>query len=269
MEQFYVFLIQWDIPIYFISGIGILVSLVQLGRGQNLLRTAMFSLEREQGYQLRNSSLGFLLFFTLVTAAVLYTNVQIAPTLPDTRLRLPTPTPNLFATPLSSPTPLGEQASEGGTPPPETIELAPTVTLPSGVVPPVPAGTAAPATTPTPSAVTGGGDGFIPAGGGCTPAVSISQPRPNTAVFGTVEFYGTASSDDFGFYLLEIQGDATSSTWVNILGEETVQQVSNGLLGAANLGSLPNGNYQVRLTLLDNSGGRVGQCVIDLVLSNE
>jgi hypothetical protein len=267
MEQLYVLLIQWDIPIYFVCGVGLLFALVQLARARRMLRIAMFGLEREQGRALRNSSLSFIGLFGGVLGVVLYINLQIAPSLPAELLRPPTPTPNLFATPFSSPTPLGSSAEEL-TRIPDRLEFAPTATLAANLPTAVP-----PATTPdtaaTPSIITGGGDGFIPSGGGCSPAVSISQPRPNSTVFGTIEFYGTADTANFARYQLEILGEGTSNTWVNVLGgSETQTAVSNGLLGAINLGALSNGTYQVRLVIFNGEGGSEGQCLIELVLEN-
>lgn len=267
MSQLYVAIILWDIPIYFICGVGLLFALVQLGRARRILRTAMFGLEREQGQALRNRSLSFIGLFGLVLGAVLYVNLQIAPSLPAELLRPPTPTPDLFATPFSSPTPLGEQVNNA-TRPSDPLQFAPTATLGANVaVPVVVAGTAE--ATATPSLITGGGDGFIPAGGGCTPAVSISQPRPGTAIFGTVEFYGTATDPDFAQYLVEIRGEATSNAWVNVFGSDTVIPVSNGLLGAINLSSLTNGDYEARLSVLDSTGTTTGQCVITIAINNE
>ena len=265
MAQLYVLLIRWDIPIYFICGVGLLVALGQLARARRILRTAMFGLEREQGQALRNHSLSLIGLFGGILGVVLYVNFQIAPTLPTELLKLPTPTPNLFATPFASPTPL-DAPPTGATRPPERLEFAPTATLASALPTAPPASNAA---TPTSAVITGGGDGFIPSGGGCSPAISISQPRPNSTQSGTVAFLGTANIPNFAYYLLELRGEGTNSIWLNLLGsDETLTPVSNGTLGAANLAGLPNGTYALRLAVFDGEGNISGQCEIEIILEN-
>lgn len=274
MNQIYIFLIEWDIPIYFFSAVGILISLYQLFRARRILRQAMFTLERETGERIRNNASIALISLTAVLGGVIYFNLQVVPTLPQELLRPPTPTPNMFATPLSSPTPLSPNEFEGTPRPRTTPNLVPTVTLAGGLEVPAPAPVVS-TRTPTPEeeengpeVITGGGDGFIPNGGGCTPAVSISQPRPNTTIFGTVEFFGTATDPNFGFYLLEIRGSATNNQWVNILGDNMITQVNNGPLGAVNIGTLPNDIYEVRLSVLNNAGQQTGQCIITVTIEN-
>lgn len=275
MNEIYVLLVRWDIPIYFISAVGIIVSLYQLYRARYILRRAMFTLERETGERIRNSASLSLLIFTAAVGAVIYVNLRVAPSLPPELLRAPSPTLDLFSTPLSSPTPLNPNQQDATPRPRTTPNLVPTVTLAGNVVVPEAPPALLPTSTPEltdgsgPEIITGGGDGFIPAGGGCNPAVSISQPRPNATILGTTEFYGTATNPNFGFYLLEIRGEATGNQWVNILGDNMITQVSNGLLGAVNVGTLPNDIYEVRLSVLDNTGQQTGQCVITLVIENQ
>lgn len=268
MERLYVLLIQWDIPIYFVGGVVWVVSLYQYLRANTRLRRAVFSLERERAQQARSNAFSLLFVSTAVVALVLYVNLSIAPTLPPELLRPPTPTPNIFATPLSSPTPLEDGETVQGTPRPRvTPNLAPTVTLPADMLPaqPPPApptenNNNAPSPPVNPAVA-------IPEGGGCTPAVNITQPSPNTAVFGTVEFIGTASGGNFGFYRLELRGATTNNQWV-ILLDDTFTAVENNTLGAANLGNLPNDTYDIRLSVLTLDNQPAGQCTITLVVEN-
>lgn len=269
MEQLYVFLIEWDIPIYFVGGLVWLISLYQFWQANRRVQRSVFSLERERAQQARGNALLFLTAATAVVGLVLYVNLSIAPSLPPELLRPPTPTPNVFATPLSSPTPLGGNDVLGTPRPRVTPNLVPTVTLLPGLA-------TAPPATPLPPEGEGGSVEVappgqppvaIPEGGGCTPAVNIAQPAANTAVFGTVEFIGTASGAQFGFYRLELRGETTGNAWATLL-DDTFTAVENGTLGAANLGNLPNGEYEVRLSVLSASNQPVGQCTIRLVVSN-
>ena len=65
------------------------------------------------------------------------------------------------------------------------------------------------------------------------------------------------------------RGTGTGNQWVNLLGDEPITQVSNGPLGAINLTTLPNGGYEVRLSVLDTAGQTTGQCLINVDVSNE
>lgn len=271
LNSIYVFLIEWDIPIYFIAAIGLIVAAVQFVRSRSLSRRAMFTLEREEAQTLRSNALILFVVFGLALGIVLYVNLQVAPTLPAELLDPPTPTPNIFATPLSSPTPLQSDAETEGRPR-VTPDLVPTVTLPAGLQVPAPQPTVPLIDTPAPpesNQAVAPPLGSIPEGGGCTPAINIQQPTDGTAIFGTVEFFGSATAADFGFYLLEIRGEATGNEWVNILGTDIVSAVENGPLGSANLDTLPNGSYEARLVVLDAAGQAVGQCQISVVLDNQ
>jgi hypothetical protein len=259
MEQLYLFLIVWDIPIYFVAGLVLFVSLFQYGQANRQLRRAVFSLERERALTARTNAGMFVVGATAVIALITYVNFAIAPTLPPELLKPPTPTPNIFSTPFASPTPLGEGELLTTPRPRVTPDLVPTVTLPAGALPtavsPLVQATAPPAAVP-PSG------GVIPQGGGCTPGVNISAPGANTAVFGTVTFSGSATGADFLLYRLELQGETTGGAWVSLV-DDGYTAVDNGILGSANLSNLPNGEYDVRLSVLgpnNQSAQLVEQC---------
>ncbi|MFQ5435811.1 MAG: hypothetical protein ACE5FD_13115, partial [Anaerolineae bacterium] len=127
MEPIYVFLIRNDVWIYILSGMGLFWFGSEFIRAQRGLRHAVFGLERERGQRIRNNSLAFILFFAVTASVVFYVNDRIAPNLPADALLPPTPTPDIFRTPLSSPTPLaGMEPTAVPTP---TSPLVPTVTL--------------------------------------------------------------------------------------------------------------------------------------------
>ena len=107
MNDIYLFFIRNDIWIYIVCAFGLFWYLTQFFQARGMLQRAMFNLEKEQGRAIRNTATISILAFTAVIALVYYINTQIAPTLPADLLKPPTPTPNIFATRLSSPTPLG------------------------------------------------------------------------------------------------------------------------------------------------------------------
>jgi len=266
MESIYVFLIRNDVWIYILSGMGLFWFGSELIRAQRGLRYALFGLERERGQRIRNSSLAFALFFTAVASLVFYVNAQIAPNLPAEALMPPTPTPDIFRTPLSSPTPL--EGMEPTAAPSPTSPPVPTITLAN------PANFAAPAAdnlelTPpgaAPAASTPGASPtpFID----CTTDLNLSQPRNGAIVNGAITFNGTADTPDFGLYRLQANGPQTSGQWASLLGRDIDQRVQNGFLGSVNLSDWQPGPYLIRLTAVNASGGDTGYCVIQITLDN-
>ncbi len=265
MERVYVFILRNDFLIYILCFLGIFWYGSQFLQARRTLERAMFGLERERGTQKRNTAVFFLLLFAGIAGLVFYVNTSIAPTLPADLLKPPTPTPNIFATPLSSPTPLGTAEIR---PPEPTPVLVPTITLasqPGGPVGP-PTGsetaTAELPQSPTPSGPTP--TPFID----CTVDLNISEPANGSVVSGLINFTGTASTPNFGYYTLEANGPETAGSWASLLGRDMQQSVRESFLGNVNLSEWANGPYLLRLTAVDANGNVTGQCVIQVTLEN-
>ncbi len=260
MERVYVFIVRNDVWIYILCVLGIFWYGSQYLQAQRILQRAVFGLERERGAQIRNTAVFFLFIFTGVLGLVYYVNAQILPTLPAELLKPPTPTPNIFATPLSSPTPLGTPDVQA---PPPTPALAPTVTLPGQseqVANPDTTGTTA--EPPTPSGPTP--TPFID----CTVTLNIREPANGSVVSGLINFTGTANTPNFGYYRLEANGPETAGAWSSLLGRTIDQPVQESFLGNVNLSAWADGPYLLRLTAVDASGSETGQCVIQVTLDN-
>lgn len=261
MESIYVFLIRNDVWIYILCGLGLLWYLGEFIRSRGLLKRAMFGLEKERGRRMMSRSLALILLFGLIIAAVTYVNLGVAPTLPADLLKPPTPTPNIFATPLSSPAPAGGVATP-------TLVLAPTVTLPAPgpaddegapIAPeePSPTGpasaeeltaTAAPETPPEL----------------CSPDIDISAPPDGATISGSATFFGTASSDDFGYLKLEVNGPQTSGVWDSLPVNSATQPLFDNIIGGVNVSTWAPGPYRFRLSVYDSTDSVVGQCEIQL-----
>ena len=268
MEPIYVFLILNDVWIYILSVLGLFWFINEFVRSRRILRRAMFGLERERGGYLRNNSLAFIILFATIIGIVYYVNNQVRPTLSEELFKPPTPTPDIFATPLSSPTSLSTSEAR---PPSPTVELVPTITLPSqsgGAPPPVVTSegdappTAEPINTPRPTGPTV--TPFI----GCNVDLNISEPRNGAAVSGLITFSGTADFADFLSYELAANGPETDGQWASLLGRSIEQPVREGLLGTVNLSQWTSGPYLIRLTAINTSQSPIGQCVIQVTLSN-
>lgn len=257
MERIYIFIIRNDVWIYILSVLGLFWYTTELFRARGILRRAMFGLERETGTRMRNNAIFFIVLFLGIIGFVTYVNNSVAPELPPEMLRPPTPTPDIFVTPLSSPTPLGGPVEVAPT---EEPLLAPTVTIPGQGPPPdgVEAGTPAsvptPGNTPTP---------FV----ACTLELNISSPRNGSAVTGEISFFGTAATPSFQYYTLEINGPQTNGQWASMLGRSVEQTVRDGFLGSVNLVQWEHGPYLIRLSAVDTNDSLTGQCVIQVTLS--
>lgn len=263
MDAVYVFLIRNDVWIYILCGLGFVWYFGQLIRSRSMLRSSMFGLEIERGRRLLGRSLILVLLSVAVAGAVTYVNLSIAPTLPADLLKPPTPTPNIFATPLSSPTPAGGQATP-------TIFLAPTVTL-------APSGPGGPLETPQPP---GEGESELPVAGeleptepspspsrpsvACPSGISITSPPTGAVVSSIVTFFGTASGESFGYYDFEVNGQRTEGAWTSLPLENATQQVFNNILSSVDVSSWPSGAHGFRLSVYDTDDALVGQCEIQL-----
>ena len=227
----------------------------ELIRAQRALGRAMFNLERETATRLRNHALSFVLFFVTVVGVVYYVNRFVAPDLPEEVLSPLTPTPDIFATPLASPTPLTTPLADGAIAAPPV--LAPTATVFGAVVAPItdtlPADDIAAA--PTPFA-------------GCIPLLTITEPLNGAVVFQRARFRGTANTGDLHRYVVELNGPGTDGTWLPLTDEPVSQPVVEGELGEIDMSQWASGPYLARLRALDTVGQELGVCTIQVTLDN-
>lgn len=263
MDRIYLFLIRNDVWIYIVSIAGLIWYLIEFIRAQRQLRRAMFNIERETATRIRNNALSFVVFFAAVIGIVYYVNAQVAPSLPQELLVPATPTPNVFATPLSPPTPLSggvENSDEGAAP-----ALAPTVTLPAelgGAPAPeqaVPEGTPEFDLTPeaAPTAFTG-----------CLPQLIFTEPREGSVVLASVTFRGTADTGELHQYVIELNGPQTAGEWSPLTAGPVAQPVIDGDLGSTDLSQWADGPYLARLRATDRLGNEIGVCVTQFTLDN-
>jgi hypothetical protein len=256
MDRIYVFLIRNDIWIYILSAIGLVWYLTEYWRSRRILRSAIFGLEKEKGGRIRQRAITLVILFLGIIALVTYVNLGIAPTLPVELLKPPTPTPNIFSTPLSAPTSADPQGTA-------TLEIAPTVTLPgSGIVETDLSDNISiigePTETPYPEIITGG----------CSPDINISSPPDGTAVGNSLTLFGTATDEQLASYNLEILGPESNGNW-NPQSDAINLAVQDGILGTLSFDGLPTGIYFVRLRAFGGDGVEIGHCTIELLVGLE
>jgi membrane peptidoglycan carboxypeptidase len=95
-------------------------------------------------------------------------------------------------------------------------------------------------------------------GGECTastqnPVIAISSPSTGQTVSGVVQVTGQASAANFNRYQLEVAPANTGS--FGIVFGPVGTQVQNGTLGQWDTSAVPNGNYDLRLTMFSSTGG--------------
>ena len=82
------------------------------------------------------------------------------------------------------------------------------------------------------------------------------------------EFRGTATRDDFSFYKLEIrqEGYSTPEDFITFYTGDT--PVVSGSLGTLLTEAFTNGEYWIRLTVVDSTGNYLERCSILYVIQN-
>ncbi len=259
MDRLYVFVIRNDIWIYILCLIGLVWYLTEFIRARRLLRGAMFGLERERGQRIQNRAILLVFFFASVIALVTFINLQVAPTLPDELLKPPTPTPNIFSTPLSSPIP---QSDSEQPIPTTTLVVAPTVTLAGASG----GNSEAPVDSTEQLSTIQANENLLPDVeiGVCQADVIISAPPSGVTISGEVSIFGTANSENFGYYDLELFGPATNERWISVFEVLKREPLIDAILVTLDMEGLDPGTYLLRLVVVDNQGEEAGQCVVQL-----
>ncbi len=117
--------------------------------------------------------------------------------------------------------------------------------------------------------------GIVPTGtqtatdGACTnPDSTITAPPVGAILSGVVPIRGSALLPNFRFYKLEIreEGASTAADFVTFYTGE--QQVDSGLLLNFDTRAWPNGQYWIRLVVVDDTGNYPERCAILYTITN-
>ncbi len=108
----------------------------------------------------------------------------------------------------------------------------------------------------------------VPSGmSGCVPdKVMITSPKPSEVVNGTITITGTADVPNFAFYKYEVTSMGTQN-WVTIAAKQA--PVKDKDLGEWNTLPFANGDYFLRLVIIDNVGASLEPCVIAVRVLNQ
>lgn len=105
--------------------------------------------------------------------------------------------------------------------------------------------------------------------GSClNPNSAITAPPVGARLSGEAVFYGTARKGDFSFYKLEIRQEGYSSAADFMTFYTGVTEVINGQLGTLLTPAFRNGEYWIRLTVVDSTGNYLERCSRLYVIHN-
>ncbi|HZD10744.1 MAG TPA: hypothetical protein VE553_05315, partial [Candidatus Binatia bacterium] len=130
-----------------------------------------------------------------------------------------------------------------------------------------PGGGASPAAQPGESATSTAEPTPGPQVSRCTPDAIITEPREGATVLGLLNVFGSANTQDFGYYEIEIRGPQTNDRWASLVGRRIMQPVGNGILaGNVNLSPWAPGTYDIRLTISNENDQVTHQCSVSILL---
>jgi hypothetical protein len=99
------------------------------------------------------------------------------------------------------------------------------------------------------------------------PRAVISGPGVNQVVAGVVPITGVATHEAFQYYKLEFAPGANAGGGFVYFDGSNVQ-IPGGVLGNFNTPALANGEYTIRLTVVDQSGNFPPPCDVTVVVQN-
>jgi cytoskeletal protein RodZ len=175
---------------------------------------------------------------------------------------VPTETPAAVA---AAPTPAAPTPEPPAPEAPTPTPVPPTPTLepptPEPPTPEIPTPTPEPTQPPAPEAP-------VVAAAACGDARSvISSPGVGQVVSGVAGVTGNATHEAFQYYKLEYAPGANAGGGYVYFDGSNVQ-ISGGVLGNLNSQALPNGDYTIRLTVVDQSGNFPPPCDVSIVIQN-
>jgi hypothetical protein len=212
-------------------------------------RQAAFTLERETAINRTHSVLRWaivvLAIIGLTYAVSNYLAKAVEPIIAEAD---PTPTPVFL---IDTPTPTAAPV----TPTPD--ETATTTPTPRLRATPQPTPTEQPTAPPAPTAP------LVVAPSCSDGRAIILEPGMGQRIAGPVQLIGTAQTDSFSYYKIEVKPAAAAGDFGFYLRRET--PVTNGPLGVWDPSGLPAGEYVLRLVTVDATGN-FGQCTVQVVL---
>ncbi len=228
MEDLLRFLETYEIWVYVLLGTASLIPLRRLLIAWHEWRSAIFGLERERAQREFSSAMTFLMLLILIGLAQFFLVSFIAPGMPRTDI-IATPTIDRLATPEKTP-----------------------------------ALTATPLASPTGAIPT-----LVVDADGCIPGqIAWTNPKNNDQIKGTVTLKGTVNVNNMGFYKYEYSPAGTDN-WITIAAGNTGgTDIALGKSGQWNTSQLAQGDYRLRLVVVDNQDKPLPACIINIRITS-
>jgi hypothetical protein len=225
MDEILAFLVNYQIRIYAILGVGGVIYLRWVLISVKEWQGAAFGLEKESARHRFTNAMTGLLFFVIMAGVEFFLVSFLIPNRPKSTI-LATPTIDLLATP--------------------------TATLVAGTKP---------AVTPTGLSLTLA----AVTEQGCTPGViEWTYPKNGGTLQGTVELKGTVQVPNLGFYKYEYS-PVGQEKWVTIAaGNQRITDKTLGGQWNTAQSDITPGDYKLRLVVTDNQNKLMPACVINI-----
>lgn len=183
MEAFFRFLAGYEILIYLVLGVGILITLRWLWRALRETQDAIYGLEKQIASRNLSSAIAAIALIIMLVIGELYITSFLVPDLPSSTFLL-TPTVNVLTTSGAAPE--------------------------SDLTSPV-------------NATETGNSLNPPTSSGCTPdTIMITDPSPGQDLSGVVKIYGIIDVNDLGFYKFEF-ASAERDNWATFFAGREIK----------------------------------------------
>jgi len=245
MEQAYQILAEYQLWIYGVLGILLLFYLWRAFLARREGARSIFKLEQEQAHTRYRRNVIISVVIILLIAAVFALSNLTQSISQEQVVVEPEPTETTGPLAASTLTP---------TPPPATITPTPTATQVRPTRPVRPTMTPEVSVTETP----------VVSPATCpNPNVRISFPGINQVVQGSIAVRGTASTESFDYYKVEVgPGSSPRDDQWTVVGQLHREPVAGGVLETFNSGAYAPGTYTLRLVVVDATGNFPTPCTV-------
>ncbi len=233
MDSLIRFLVKYEVLLYFLIAVIVVLSLRRVMIAWKNWRTALFGIEKENAQYSFNQGITFLILSGLLGMGLFIITTFVAPSIPNLQ-QVPTPTIDLTTQPTGT-----------------VVSATETPVATSGLI-------------PTLESVFNRG---------CVPdQIDWTSPVDGDTISGTVTLKGTVNVADLGYYRYDYAPDQTD-TWTTLaagsskivnqpLGSSADQQ--NG--GTWDTSVLTPGKYKLRLAVFDHQNTAFNECIITVTI---
>ena len=245
---------QVAVGIYLLIAAACALTIWRWWRWQRALRSSRYDLERDLARYRRANALTTLILLLELALVVVGIQLVVSPELREGSAIEQEIVDGLFVTPVPAP-PLENLPFEGSI---AEVDLTPFSVQNQILVTPVP--------TPTPVGTILPG---APPPGGCnSPQAMLQIPANGQRISGTLAVFGTAYTEDFNQYILELKGPGTLGNFVVLTRYHNAVRLP-GQLGQFVPTQFDAGSYRFRLIVFDIANEIRAACEVTIYIAKE